>query len=545
MIAAIMASTLKVNLDALIKREDFEIDKNDEDEDPTPPVFCLPELEEKKITFKTLRKPIFQRATSDWTPQQVVALVKNFVDRELIPAIIIWNSRSRLQFVMDGAHRLSALIAWVNDDYGAGVISQAAAAGIDKIPKAQKKAHDETKERMKEVGHYKDLVKVGESAESFGTAEERKRAKGMNSLQIVIQNYTKADPRKAEAAFYRINQGGTSLTVEEQEIIRTRRWPESIAARVLWRVESGRHYTLGFESQKTQEIERLAVKTHELLLKPDTTDELPLTVPVMSGANTNAGISLLDQFVHLANALPERKIERSNFAPLADTDPKIDMTGEATIEYLKKAKKMAEIISSGEAWSYGMHPLVYSYSNACKFLPGAFFAQIKLVQYLNSQNKMIWFAKHRKKFEDFLVANKDHLTKITHTAGSKTKSAGPLFEYWNLILEAFAEGNDPISAIQSSSFKFILVIPDQSEEQVTSRIKKGGALALKMRETLQTGSTCHECGARIYRKAWTQDHDISKSAGGSGHSNNLFPMHGVCNSGVKQKRLHDETPKSR
>jgi len=41
----------------------------------------------------------------------------------LIPAIILWNS-GRYIFTIDGAHRLSALIAWVLDDYGDGIISQ-------------------------------------------------------------------------------------------------------------------------------------------------------------------------------------------------------------------------------------------------------------------------------------------------------------------------------------------------------------------------------------------------------------------------------------
>jgi hypothetical protein len=530
---------IKVNLDRLIKREDFEIAQN-YDEEPSQPVLCLPELEAKKISFKTLRKPMFQRSTSDWTPRQVVDLVKNFVDRELIPAIIIWNSRSRLQFVMDGAHRLSALIAWVNDDYGAGSISQSEAGGIDKIPKAQREAHEQTKELMKGVGDYKDLVKIGESDDVVGTLEQRKRAKGMNSLQVEVQNYGKPDPQKAEAAFYRINQGGTPLTKEEQEIIRTRRWPESIAARSLWRVEGGKHYTIGFSEEVTSEIHRLATETHELLLRPDPNDELPLVVPVIAGANTNAGMGILDQFIHLANNLPDRKIIKNNFEPLSESDPKIDKTGEIAVEYLKKAKKLAEVISSGERWSFGMHPLVYAYSKSCKFLPGAFFAQVKLIKFLEAQDKGIWFSEHRAKFEDFIVDHKDHLTKLTHDSGSKIKSASPIFEYWKLILESISQMKDPVAEIQNSAFKHVLYIDDPADEQVSTKIKKGGALALKLRETLEHCPTCGECEARIYRKAWTKDHVIAKSDGGSGHSDYLKPMHGFCNSGVKQSRIHKE-----
>jgi len=205
---------------------------------------------------------------------------------------------------------------------------------------------------------------------------------------------------------------------------------------------------------------------------------------------------------------------------------------------LKKAKKLAEVISSGEQWSLGMHPLVYSYSRACKFLPGAFFAQVKLVKYLESQNKIAWFTQHRARFEDFLVEKKEHLTKITHDGGSKMKSSASIFDYWKLILDALAAVKDPISAIENSPFNHVLVLPDH--EQTTTKVKKGGSLALKMRETLQHCPTCSECGARIYRNAWTQDHTVPKSDGGSGHSKNLTAMHGVCNSGIKQQRLHKE-----
>ena len=64
-----------------------------------------------------LRKPDFQRETAHWSPDKVVELVRSFVDADLIPAVILWQAGS-FSFVIDGAHRLSALIAWVLDDYG-------------------------------------------------------------------------------------------------------------------------------------------------------------------------------------------------------------------------------------------------------------------------------------------------------------------------------------------------------------------------------------------------------------------------------------------
>ncbi|WP_315790617.1 hypothetical protein [Fischerella sp. JS2] len=42
----------------------------------------------------------------------------------MIPAVILWRSSSSYYFVIDGSHRLSSSIAWINDDYGDGKISK-------------------------------------------------------------------------------------------------------------------------------------------------------------------------------------------------------------------------------------------------------------------------------------------------------------------------------------------------------------------------------------------------------------------------------------
>ncbi|WP_197524401.1 DUF262 domain-containing protein [Novosphingobium resinovorum] len=104
-----------VNLDALIPREDFAA--------PTTPYKGTPigtigmgRLREDFFAG-SLRKPDFQRETSNWTAQKIVDLIAAFLDGDLIPAIILWRS-GQYVFVIDGAHRLSALLAWIYDDYG-------------------------------------------------------------------------------------------------------------------------------------------------------------------------------------------------------------------------------------------------------------------------------------------------------------------------------------------------------------------------------------------------------------------------------------------
>src|SRR4030042_3594319 len=99
----------KVNLDALIPREDFEITN------PNQPIdryigtlkntLSYNDLKYGEFFFSALRKPDFQRETSEWASKQIIELVESFLTSDVIPAVILWKNLSYL-FVVDGAHRL-------------------------------------------------------------------------------------------------------------------------------------------------------------------------------------------------------------------------------------------------------------------------------------------------------------------------------------------------------------------------------------------------------------------------------------------------------
>lgn len=56
-----------VNLDALIPREDFEVDEQGTPAVPTQ-TLQIRNLESADFFYNVLRKPDFQRETSDWGP---------------------------------------------------------------------------------------------------------------------------------------------------------------------------------------------------------------------------------------------------------------------------------------------------------------------------------------------------------------------------------------------------------------------------------------------------------------------------------------------
>ena len=116
-----------VTLDALVSREDFEIISTVGSSQNTrnKTTLSIEDLKYDSFFFSVLRKPIFQRETNEWEPKKVCAMIESFVKGELVPAIILWRNKSGYIFVIDGAHRLSSLSAWINDDYGDGAISYA------------------------------------------------------------------------------------------------------------------------------------------------------------------------------------------------------------------------------------------------------------------------------------------------------------------------------------------------------------------------------------------------------------------------------------
>jgi len=104
------AGKYQVNLDALFLRADLF-------EEAVPVIkktsgIRLSDLGPGPI-YDMLRKPDFQRETNSWNPKQVAKLIETFANDDIIPAVILWQNGNQI-FIVDGAHRLSALAAWVN-----------------------------------------------------------------------------------------------------------------------------------------------------------------------------------------------------------------------------------------------------------------------------------------------------------------------------------------------------------------------------------------------------------------------------------------------
>lgn len=341
-----------VNLDALIPRADLF-------EHPEVVVADAPSLRltdlEPGLTYNLLRKPDFQRETANWTPDQVAGLIQTFCDADIIPAIILWQNGGQV-FVVDGAHRLSALIAWVRNDYGAGQMSSELFKG--RIPERQRLMHDQAVEL------------VNGSVGTWDSYKASNSILGLKALQV--QWITGHSPEQAARAFIRINQGGTVIDNLEARILQAARSSLSVATRIITRGGAGHPYWTHFtDAEARAKSPKLGAEIYKLLYEPPLQTPIKtLDVPLAGIGYGSTVIRFAFDLVALANDLP---VPDSTRKPKETDEPMpADLDGAGTLNYLRRVRKLTQFVLSNEPHSFGLHPLLYFYSPSGVFQPAAF-----------------------------------------------------------------------------------------------------------------------------------------------------------------------------
>jgi hypothetical protein len=534
--------THQVNLDALIKREPMD-SASDSSVLGHDPLFKLEELHHTKMYFRLLRKPDFQRETANWSPHMIEEFVRTFLDNGLIPAIIIWHSKATNNvFVIDGAHRVSALIAWVNDDYGAGEISNKAWGHA--IPPAQAKFHKETKSLIDDsIGSYAQLYDFGLNPEKTSDLVKQRRGKAIATMQLYIQK-VEGDAAVAEQSFYKINSNSVAIDDTELDMIKARKKPNAIAVRAILSKGKGFKYWEGFSNAK--EIEAAASEGFELLFG-ETFDfgpkspDLPRAGQPYSGEAFKMVLDLVNMFngvtpamwSHKAAAAKSRKSKKGAIVatPLAD-----DADGSATLKFLNTIIDNAGIALGGSdrKGSLGLDQGVYAYGATGRVHSAAYLASLRLALELSQNNQLVDFSVVRKDFEDFLVRHKAFLNTLSGSKGSRTKPLQPILQMYKLVFRMMLEGErsdaNIILHLQADPMLKDLSMPAPVEEE-TSRKKFGKSVVQTklVLETLAGRRPCTICGARLPPYCRSKDHSQKQADGGLGDLENLDFTHPYCN----------------
>ena len=306
-------------------------------------------LEDASSVRTLLRKPDFQRETNHWTPNQIVTFVESFLDNQLIPALILWKSPNYI-FVIDGGHRLSALRAWMTDDYGDGAVSGQFYGG--EISDDQKKMAKRTRMMVeKSVGRYTNLKALIGAANA--TPQQVKRSGNLVTRALDLQ-WVQGDSDVAATSFFNINSQGTPLDDVEEMLLRNRKKAIAIASRSILRAGAGHKYWSKFSPACQKEIEQLAGEFHNLLFDPESETPIrTLELPLGGSVSPVNALALLIDFLSIASS-PQG--ETRNIA--SDVE---DVDGSDTVKVLTLSKEIAARITGNQGASLGLHPAVIFY----------------------------------------------------------------------------------------------------------------------------------------------------------------------------------------
>lgn len=514
----------RVNLDAMIRREDFAREIQGEAQPESIRELQLSQLLPKSPIRRLLRKPDFQRETNHWSPDQIAKFITSFLDGDVIPSLILWPSANFI-FVIDGAHRLSALCSWISDDYGDGSLTKDFYDG--ELSKEQIVLAKRTRSLINErAGAYADLESL------VGTPSDNilgRRAGRMFTRPIQLQTVV-GTAKTAEDSFFAINQQGTPLDETEELLIRNRRTPLAIGARAIVRAGTGHRYWSAFSKVNQTETERLAELLHEMLFQPQPASPLKtLDLPLGGSSSPVDALSILIDFLATTNSKSKDKID-------PPSSYQEDETGEATVAALRAAIKIARRITSNEPESLGLHPAVYFTNDKGKHSRFLFLGMTAIITEKIRNNDSGWFKKFtlaRSKIEHFLIEHKSLLGVVLQNLGKQARvpRMREMFEYLveegnsgrtlspaDLIKHLGMTGRvyDVIGVPRSSTFS------DETKSQI--------AYHTQIKQTPK----CPICdGLLDIAKSVSYDHIQRVREGGLGHAENGQMVHPYCNTGMK------------
>ena len=276
-----------ITLDALIPREDLNILSTTGSSGNTrnKTTLSIEDLKYDSFFFSALRKPIFQRETNEWDAEKVCSMIESFVNDELVPAIILWRNQGGYIFVIDGAHRLSSLGAWINDDYGDGQISTSYYGNY--ISEEQRNIAEKTRKLVNDrIGAYKEIEAISRNRLTTEDKVKNEIAKNLGALAIQLQ-WVDGNASKAEDSFLKINQSATKISDAELDLIKNREYSYAIASRAIVRAGKGYKYWSAYEEKEQEVIVSLSKKIHQIMfgngrVDNDDINSMPIGGPLSS-----------------------------------------------------------------------------------------------------------------------------------------------------------------------------------------------------------------------------------------------------------------------
>lgn len=509
-----------VNLDALISREDFEVIETNFRASSFNQNVSVKDLERGEFFYAGLRKPDFQRETSDWGDDQLCEFIQSFIDGDLIPAVILWNS-GPYNFVIDGAHRLGALIAWINDDYGDGPISQQ--FFNNEIDEEQRDIANKTREKIKNtIKPYSDYKKAtADPNNPDRDMLEKALSLGRTSIQL---QWVNGGADKAEQSFFKINQKASKISDTEIELLQSRRKAFAIASRAIIRAGAGHQYWSKFAPSIMQEVESIAKEINGLIFQPKISGAVrTLDLPLVKKHNSPQTNSFIFDLVKKCNGVPK------NTSKIVE-----DIDGKLTVQYLKNVRKFLRRINSSHASSLGLHPLVYFYNKRGNHIYSTILAWVDIVADIEKTPQTLKsFGIIRQDLERFLFKYKHFISGINAKYGSGTKSHKHIYKVMSLIISLLRRKELESEIVEQVLGEYGFLTKVDDVKVTSARFSTDVKSQIYIQETLPKTNTCTLCKGFIHQNSISFDHVVRKQDGGIGSVQNGALMHPYCNTSAK------------
>ncbi|MCB8566302.1 DUF262 domain-containing protein [Fusobacterium ulcerans] len=386
-----ISKTDKVKLELLVKRGEVT-EENYISQNNTTQI-TLNNLMYSDLIYKRLRKPYFQRDTNSWSVERIKQLINTFKEEMLIPSVILWDSRADGIFIVDGAHRLSALIAWVNDDYG---------------KTTDYKKHIQIKKYIDEtVGNFNELKNSTDPKH-----EQLLNILAMKAIHIqwIIGNYN-----LVKASFIRINEQGVTISLDEKELIKN---DETAIAKLSRNILS----YVGGQNKVIQKNDLDDI--HEKLFMPKYNKNNNI-YPMCGDIYDNFLISRIFKLIKVIDN--EKNYEYDDL--------------------LKQFKEIINLITE----QLELNNRVYFYGINSQYKESALCGIPKFILSLINKNELKKFIDNRGKFEQYLIENPEHIQQIIRKHREVQKSLKSLEKYYLLLLNSI-EKEDMDILIKEFSF---------------------------------------------------------------------------------------------
>lgn len=570
-----MEDDLRVYLDHLIMRQSLRYKRPEEKTDyvpqQQPPTLRVSDLigdhASSRIGF--LRKPDFQRATWSWTPGDCVSLLDSIVNEQVIPSIIMWTSpESDLDYVLDGGHRISVVLAWLRDDWGDKVLPpyiDEEQEGI--IRKAAAKVKQLVREKIGTIDDFRAaeeefdrIVNEGQAPKQVLSPRTFERALFYRKIQKGNINFpilwVNGDYEKAAQSFLKINKTGRKLSDWETKLLENR---DSSFARVVMsiaNIDSARHYWPSDVPESLHKTELVSKRT-EIVNGIDKLQGILFQPPYESPAKSRR----LQQPLLIA---PSVEMKPFYLAEML-TVMKGGKGQEAETEMLMKKDKGAppeKIITDGwklveEALTTFEHlvgpspkslaivPLLYFYNDGGRHVRSLLYGLVYWLFSGGNEGDVLArkrvFSAHRAAFEQILLADKENIIRrIGRNIGSGPEVTYPTARFYQGLLELLVRHSDSIRSEQfEKDYKGLvdkLKLPDRSAGVSQSIEGKSRIFTEKQKSTVvlrslfNTATRCGICeGILDPRGGLQHDHTLKWSEGGQTIVENDRLTHPFCN----------------